>query len=362
MGKSISGAPLYELKVVNPNAIVNFSEPKLAEAAAKDFTTYVGRQVQGFMIKGTEAKALIEKVKKDMIAKKVEQPWIRAGVSGSDLLLLVTDLKSAKYEQSCVLFSGYIPMREKQKTQTAMVVNLDKGDDVIDEAATDMAKAKNTTAVEGKDAKFAGISGSTPIILLAHGDEDKTSTGQIYGKDFAGKQPKELVAMLLDNKDEKKRLSKDYAGTIYLDGCFTAQGGAMKNYTMQVWDLLKGRGLKNVRVKGNLGAAATMESGDEVVTTTEAEEKADKLEAEADKALEKILAPYKLKKDGIWAKKYQKKGDKTGYDNDPEVKKIKADMKLQRDQMAKRLETELKKIPGYEVENLVGQFGLELLR
>ena len=48
MGKSISGTPLYELKVVNPNAIANFSEPKLAEAAAKDFIAFVGRQVQGF--------------------------------------------------------------------------------------------------------------------------------------------------------------------------------------------------------------------------------------------------------------------------------------------------------------------------
>ncbi len=38
-----------------------------------------------------------------------------------------------------------------------------------------------------------------------------------------------------------------------------------------MWDELESRGVKNVKVKGNLGAAATLKSGDEEVTTTEAE-------------------------------------------------------------------------------------------
>lgn len=86
---------------------------------------------------------------------------------------------------------------------------------------------------------------------------DKTASGQICGKDFAGKSPKDLVALLVDNKDPKKRLSPSYAGTIDLDGCFTVQGGAMENDTKLVWELLKAKGIKNCKVKGNLGAAAT---------------------------------------------------------------------------------------------------------
>jgi hypothetical protein len=321
----------------------------------------VGRQVQGFGIKGMDAKALIEKVKKDMVGKKVQQPWIRAGVSGADLILLVTDLKSPKYEQSCVLNSGYIPMREKQKKETALVVNMDKGDGVIDRSSDKMAKAKGTTVHDGDDVEYGGLDGSTPIILLAHGSEDKSSSGTVWGQQFAGKSPKEIVTHLTMG-DKKMRLSKKYSGTIYLDGCFTAQVGGMDNYTKQVWEGLKAAGYKDVRVKGNLGAAVTLVDGNERITTPEAKVQATKLEGEATKALEKLLTPYRAKKDEIWDKKYGKKKDRAGYDNDAEVKKLKADMKIKRDELAKKLETELKKIPGYKVENLVGQFGLELLK
>lgn len=361
MAKSIdSKTVVYEIKATNPNAIANFDTGKLVKAIGDDLAKFVGKPMQGLVVKGNDAKALVEKVKKDLVAKKCEQPWLRAGMSGSDMIFLINDLKNSKYEQSCMLVAGYKSIREKLKAQAAMVVNLDKGDKVIDRAAKDMAKATGTKAVTGSRAKFAGITGTTPIILLAHGDEDKTASGQIYGRDFADKSPKELVALLLDNKNEAKRLSPDYAGTIYLDGCFTAQGGAMDNYTKQVWDLLKGRGLKSVKVKGNLGAAATLKSGDELVTTTEAEEKAEKLVKKAQKDYEKKVEPFEKKLQEILAKKYG--GKKTpAFESDDTVKKLKAATEKILKDAQKALQSDVKKIPGYEVKNLVGQFGLERL-
>ncbi len=351
---------VYEIKATNPNAIANFDSGKLVKAIGDDLARFVGKPMQGLVVKANDAKSLVDKVKKDLVAKKCEQPWLRAGMSGADMIFLVTDLKNGKYEQSCKLVAGYKAIREKLKAQAAMVVNLDKGDKVIDRAAKDMAKATGTRAVTGDKAKFGGIGGTTPIILLAHGDEDKTASGQIYGKDFAGKSPKELVALLLDNKNEKKRLSPDYAGTIYLDGCFTAQGGAMANYTKQVWDLLKARGLKNVKVKGNLGAAATLKSGDELVTTTEAEKAAEKLVKKAQKDLEKKIEPFEKKLGEILAKKY---GGKEGpaFEKDDGVKKLNAAIEKLHKDAQKALHAEVKKIPGYEVKNLVGQFGLTRL-
>src|SRR5262249_17125024 len=242
-------------------------------------------------------------------------------------IFLITDLKG-KYEQSCTLVAGYVPLREKLKDEAGMVVNLDKGDKIIDQAAKDMGKTMKKNGVEGKDAEFGQISGKTPIVLLAHGDEDKTSTGQIYGKDFANKTPAQIVTLLCENKDPKKRLNSNYSGVIYLDGCFTAQGGAMQNYTKQVWDLLKARGFKGVTVKGNLGAAATLSSGDELVTTTEAQEKVEKLTKQFQSAYEKATGPHEAKRKQIWQAKYMAKNDATGFHNDPDILKAEAAIKL----------------------------------
>ncbi|MCE4538115.1 hypothetical protein LXT12_12725 [Pelomonas sp. P7] len=360
MSKSIdSGTVVYEIKATNPNAIANYDAGKLVKGIGDDLIAFVGRPIQGLVVKANDATAIVKKVKEDLVGGKCAQPWLRAGMSGKDMIFLVTDLKNAKYERACTLVADYKGIREKQKkllTETK-VYNLDKGDKVIDKAAKDMVKA---LGVKGDGKGLGEIDGSVSIILLAHGDEDKTASGQIYGKDFAGSSPKDLVALLVDNKDPKKRLNPSYSGTIYLDGCFTAQGGAMQNYTKQVWELLKAKGIKNCKVKGNLGAAATLKSGDELVTTTEAEKAGDKLTAKAQKDYEKQIAPAQAKIEEIWKKKYGGK-DKDGFKNDPDVAKLNAAIEKARNDAVKKLEAELKKIPGYEVKNLVGQFGLTRL-
>lgn len=397
MGKSIdSGTVVYEIKATNPNAIANYDAGKLVKSIGDDLIAFVGKPIQGLVVKATDATALVKKVKEDLVAGKCATPLLRAGMSGKDMIFLVTDPKNSKYERSCVLVADYKGIREKQKKllSETKIVNLDKGDKVIDQAAKDM---RNALGVKPGSGKAPGeLDGTESIILLAHGDEDKTSSGKIYGKDFAGKTPKELVAMMVDNKDPKKRLSPSYSGTIYLDGCFTAQGGAMQNYTKQVWELLKAKGIKNCKVKGNLGAAATLDSGDELVTTTEAQEAVDKLIAKFEKALgvkakdfgkelgkkEAALkdAESKVKKltdarANIWKTTFQKTNDTAGFKEAPLVQKIDKEITGTLQPAIKKLTTEIDtwnkavnkinddigKVPGYRVKNLVGQFGLTRL-
>ncbi len=359
MASSIdSGTVVYDLKVANPNAIANFDLGKVLKGISEDLNKFVGKPIQGLVVKGSDATTVVKKVKEDMVAAKCAQPWLRAGMSGKDMIFLVTDQKNSKYSRSCVLVADYKGIREKQKKLLAetQVKNLDQGDEVIDRATKDMRNALGAKT----DKDLGDIDGSVSIILLAHGDEDKTASGQIYGKDFAGKSPKELVAMLVDNKDKKKRLAPSYAGTIYLDGCFTAQGGAMANYTKQVWELLKAKGIKNCKVKGNLGAAATLKSGDELVTTTEAEKAGDKLTEKANKDFQKKIAPALAKLQDISKTKYAGKTD-ANFEKDAAVKTLRAALEKTRQEAVKKLQSDLKKIPGYEVKNLVGQFGLTRL-
>jgi len=390
-----NGTVVYDLKVTNPNAIANYDAGKLTKSIGDDLIKFVGRPIQGLVVKANDATALVKKVKEDLVASKCTQPWLRAGISGKDMIFLVTDPKNSKYARSCVLVADYKGIREKQKKLLAQteVLNLDKGDKVIDRAESDM---RNALGAKPGNKDLGAIDGNASIILLAHGDEDKTSSGQIYGKDFAGKTPKELVAMLVENKDPKKRLSPSYSGTIYLDGCFTAQGGAMQNYTKLVWEQLKAKGIKNCKVKGNLGAAATLDTGDELVTTTEAQKAVDKLIAKFEKDLGVKLKDYnstleqkkkalreaevKLEKlntarDNIWKTTFKKANDTAGFKDAPLVKKIDAEIKSSVQPVITKLTAEVDawpkamaklvadagKVPGFQVKNFVGQFGLTRL-
>jgi hypothetical protein len=361
MAKPITtGTVLYEIKVTNPNLIANFDVGKLTKAVGDDLVRFNKKGVQGVVVKGADATKIVAQVKADLAGKKVKTPHLRAGVSGKDLIFQVIDTADAKYEKTCVLVADFVGLKERLKKEAGAVVNLDPGDRVIDQAAKDMAKKMGAKPVTAPAANF-GITGNTAIVLLAHGDEDKNSTGQLYGKDFAGKQPAEIVKLLLDNPDPKKRLSPDYAGTIYLDGCFTAQGSAMQNYTKQVWDLLKGRGLTKASVKGNLGLAATTKKGDEVITTTEADERDQKLRKQLDGERKLKLAAINKKYNALYVAKYKAKNDIAGLKKDPEAIKLQAEANALQVEIDKKYKAEAKKIPGLNVKNFVGQFGLEVL-
>ena len=254
--------------------------------------------------------------------------------------------------------AGYTDIVAKQKApQKGAVVNLDPKDKVISDAAKVMEGKMGTKAVEKKDVGKAleGLTGD--IVLLAHGDEDKTSSGQIYGKDFAGKSADWIVKLLTKNPDPKKRLMADYKGTVYIDGCFTAQGGAMKNYAMQVWNGLKAAGIKNVQVKGNLGVAATQADGSEKVNPTIESEACKKEIAQLKKMTDEALAVCTTRIQQIIAE-----SKKAG--TDFKVNKEYIALKAKDAEFNKRYNVERAKIVAkypVDVKDLVGNFGVKTL-
>lgn len=335
-----------------------FPMGSLATLVGNDVKDQLGHPVQGIAIKDADAKKIMLEAKKALDEDKIANLSLTIGVSGKDVILLAKG--GPTWEKFALLVAGYTDILDKQKqTPEGVVVNLDEGNDVIDKASANMAKKFNTTAItepEELSKKLGGLR-SGELVLLAHGDEDKTSSGQIYGKDFAGTSAGDLVTFLTKHKDVNKRLHPDFNGTIYLDGCFTAQGGAMKNYAMDVWNRLKKAGIPNVKVKGNLGLASTTDEGDEIVSPSqelaEYKQKIDSLYKQAtaiveicDKRLEQI--------------KEESKKKKVKAEDQPEYKVL---WDKRQQAVKKHNETRqdiINKSP-VNIKNLVGKFGLELV-
>lgn len=197
---------------------------------------------------------------------------------------------------------------EQLEKNKGLVVNLDPGDKTIDKAFKDIEKRDTDLespirpkqdAIQKDNRKYelfkdfkkdqvdfseAGKDG--PILLLAHGmprypwliPSDSSST---YAFRFANMSAKKFADYLIKNN-----LPKDYAGIIYLDGCYTASGNTKKNFALQVYNRLVDQGYNFLQVKGNLGAAVTLSDGTEIVTHAAVEKQAEKLAKEV-KVLEK---------------------------------------------------------------------------
>jgi hypothetical protein len=389
---------IYEIDCDNPSKIANFDAGKLVTEIGDDLKKYCGRPVQGLVVKTSEASKIVAAAIKDLGAKKLVHAIVRAGISGDDLVFQVTDKSSSKYEKVTVLHAGYKQRRDEIKDQKGRVVNFDPKDATTKDATEKIEKALDTKAKKGTNQPYGKITGSGPLVIVAHGSVEKPVSGAtVYGKNFAKKSATELVKILTENSDEDKRLSLEYSGTIYLDGCYTATPNEMGTYVGDVWKLLKGKGYSKLKVKGNIGAAGTTAKGSELVTTPEAEEAKEKLiakfertvghklevfDAEVEK-LKKALATAeaKLKKltdarAKIWVATFKATNDKDGFIAAPLVKQIDKEIvstlqpaikKLKPEissleEAGKKLLIDIKKIPGYEVEDFVGQYGLEIYR
>jgi hypothetical protein len=388
---------IYDIDCDNPSKIANYNVGKLIESVGADLKKYCGKPVQGVVLATSGADKIIAKAKSDLVAKKLVHAQIKAGMSGDDLVFQVTDAKSPKYEQVHVLRAGYKKLRDEIKAQTGRVANFDPKDAIATDAADKVAKGIGAKDVKkGSNLPYGKITGSSPLILVAHGSEedDLSGGGKIYGRKFAGKTAAELVKILTENPEESKRLSPEYSGTLYLNGCYTATPNQMGSYIENVWKLLKAKGYTKLKVKGNLGAASANDNGSMNVTTPEAEKAVDKLikkfesdlgikVADFEKELEKRSkglkdAETKLKKltdarAKIWKTTFQKDNDKDGFINAPLVKQIDQEITKTLNPAIKKLSTEIdtftkaadklkadcKKVPGNQVDDLVAQYGLD---
>ncbi len=237
---------------------------------------------------------------------------VRAGIDDKgNLAMTVSGIlprkgKPAKIDDTVVIRKDFASVVTESQNQANSVVNLQTGDKVIDKAAKAQAKKFGTTVEEPDDAEFGDLT-TGYVILAAHGSRLEVN-GTIIGTKLGKRTPQQIVD-LLTSGDKKKRLSKDFSGTVWLSGCFTAAGGIAppgsdydyESFARSVWELLKKQGYKNASVKGQPGTAYTDSEGEKSSTTPTGQKDNDKIKkqlAQIQTQLEKTeTALEKLKKD-----------------------------------------------------------------
>ena len=204
-----------------------------------------------------------------------------------------------------------------------------------------------------------------PIIILAHGSPSKPVPGEVYAKEFADKKSNEIVDYLV----KTKKLSKNYAGVIYLDGCYTAAGPKqgkdateLNNFAKKVYDGLVKEGYEYLQVKGNLGAAATKSDGTESVFDAQVEaELKKKIETEARAIEAKIDQLQKV----CAALEAKHKGNAETLKADVGIHLVSGkleELEEERLDAYNRWKTVRKDHPEMRIDNLVGVFGPEKLK
>ncbi len=199
---------------------------------------------------------------------------------------------------------GDLKKMKADKTFNTMIEHYKNGDDIINKAAANQAKKFQTSELRTEDADFGEMTTGT-VILAAHGSRIEQK-GVTLGTKLGKKSAEELVALLTEQKDKKKNLSKDFKGTVLLSGCFTAAGisePAIDGYDYdtlagKVWKLLKAKGI-NCKVSGMPGQARTDAKGDKssVKPTEQAAYDKAKKEFETLQAAIKKLDPLLKSKD-----------------------------------------------------------------
>ncbi len=355
-----------------------FNIGNVIKAITYDLEEFGEKGVQGVVIKSSDALKL---VKYHSASKKLKDPYIMAGVVKKDLVLVIHDKVDGKFEGMSVLVKNYVGLKEKLAKSNSAVVNMDRGDDTIDEASDAKGKKLKARVQEEDEADFGGITGN--VLLCAHGTP-KTKPGRVIGTHLAGKKPSQLCDLLTKNKDKKKNLSKDFSGKITLSGCFTASGGPEKDkkddpYAKKVWSEMKKRGYKKLSVEGMPGPSWTaddnsqtdghgkrMKTGDEGVWAKseemlEAQEKkAVKLRKEIDSMTKKIVGAWK-KSDGDKSAFLSKSGVKKALNDLKSKEKALEDLKVE----IKSIKKDMKKtgdVDGKDIKALIGTFGLRVIK
>jgi hypothetical protein len=331
-------------------------------------------------VKHKEGTDFLNGVKGDIAAKKVTKPLLKLGTDSGHLLIRVEGEKD--YEKQVVIVKGYVDLKSERAKAT--VVNAHKGDAAIDSSSDRMAQAKGTSAQTAADVDLNKKGSTAPIIILAHGSPTSSLPGTVYATKFARKTPDQIIGFLVDDK----RLDKDYAGIVYLDGCYTAAGPKegrdeteLTNFAKKVYEGLVKKGYKYLQVKGNLGRAATLADGTESVLDAQQEaeliprrdalEKDYKaLEASAKTVqdrvakLEKVATALAAKHNGnaqtlaadVGIKLVKEEVDKLEVLRTAAAKKA-ADAKKEYDDLA----TKMRPRGEFRLDNLVGVFGPEKL-
>jgi hypothetical protein len=234
-----------------------FNLGNLTKAIAYSLEEFGVKGVDSIPVKGDAATRLITYEKK---ARRMEEPYVQAGVVKKDLVLIIRDKKNDRLEAMEVVVKNYKDIRDSLAKSSARVVNLDKGDATIDKAAEAQADRLGTTVEDEDSADFGDITGN--IVLCAHGTP-KVLPGRVIGTQLGGKSADEIVKLLTRNKDKAKRIGKDYSGTVTLSGCWTGAGGPGGEdaqddaFAMKVLEQLRSKGYRKLNVVGMPGPSWT---------------------------------------------------------------------------------------------------------
>lgn len=357
-----------------------FNIGNVMKAITYDLEEFGEKGVQGVPVKTADA---LKMKKYHEANKNLKDPYFMAGVVKNDLVLVIHDKVDSKFEAMSVLVKNYLGLKAQLKKSSAAVVNLDKGDRIIDGAAKAQGDKFKTKVQDEDSMDLGGITGN--ILLCAHG-APKIKPGRVIGVELAGKKPAQICDLLTKNKDKSKRIAKDYSGKITLSGCFTASGGPEKDkqddaFAKKVWDELKKRGYKKVSVVGMPGPSATaretdgsdrdshgkvMKRGEKEVWAKSEEMlkaqrlKAEKMRKEIDSMTKKIIAGWN---------KFD--GTKEEFLANPKVKKALTDLRA-RETALEELKKEIARIKkdirdtgdedGKSIKALTGTFGLRVIR
>lgn len=317
-----------------------------------------GMQAQGIKLPGLKkaqslikkTAALLEKSRNSPLAQELGMPPELKVVAGidtkGDLSATITGLlppsKSGKppinFDKTEVIRKGWTALEKELSSEKNVVVNLTKKNYQIIEAAADKLLAKHNgnldavykdptykklvdkyndgdkkvingavakqakkfkvAAVDTEEADFGEVTTGN-IILAAHGSRVKEQ-GKTVGTKLGRKTPEQIVALLTEQSDKSKNLSKKFNGTILLSGCFTAAGGIPPSddydyapFAQKVWNLLKKKGIK-CKVSGLPGQARTDADGNKKSVMPTEQDSYDALKAEV-KQMEADLKKQKGK-------------------------------------------------------------------
>jgi len=243
---------------------------------------------QGIKLPGLNDALKSVKSYKDEVKGTKNELAVRGGINDKGHLavtfngILPRKGKPVKIDDEVIIRKDFAPLVEQLRNENHAVVNLQKGDETIDRAATNQAKKFGTTVEEPDDADYSGITTGN-VILAAHGSRTEVN-GTIIGTKLGKRSPAEIVALLTEG-DKDKRLSREFSGTVWLSGCFTASGGIAppgenfdhESFARSVWELLKSKGYKKATVKGQPGIARTDAEGNKSSVTPTGQKDYDKL-------------------------------------------------------------------------------------
>ena len=316
---------------------------------------------QGILLPGMkDALKKVKEYKEEITAAKNDLS-VRAGIDEKGHLvialtgILKRDGKPVKIDENLILRKEFAKLIKEMQEEANVVVNLQKGDQVIDRAAEKQGKKFGTPVEEPDDVDFSGITTGN-VILAAHGSRTEVN-GTVIGTKLGKRSAAQIVELLTDGDDKSKRLSKNFSGTVWLSGCFTAAGGIAppnedydyESFARSVWELLKQKGYKKASVKGQPGQARTSEEGNKSSVTPTGQKDYDKLKKELTELQEDI------KKAAVELSKLKKKyvGDDEALRADPTY--VKQFMKLNElKKIAVRVNAEKE---SHVIEGLVNTYG-----